>query len=118
MKKAHEIISNLPYFIVGYWVFFYIIGKTDFYHKYMLLIDDLDFIPVGVCLFHFVLNLAFKWVDYSLVKIVLICTMIMICGMYKLRDAVSDLIYWNLYLHILFGGISIAVFTYFLSKNE
>lgn len=118
MKKAHKIISNLPYVIIGYWVFFFIIGKTEFYHKYMLLMDDLDFIPVCVSVFHFFLNLVFKWTEYNSSKKVLICTIVMICGLYKLRDSVSDLIYWNLYLHILFGGIIIALFTYFYTSRK
>ncbi len=118
MKKFHKIISNLPYFIVGYWVLFYIIGKTEFYHNNMLLLDDLDFIPVCLCVFHFILSLIYKWVEYSQTKIVLICTIIMISAMYKLRDSVDDSIYWNLYLSTLFGGIVLAVLTYFITRTK
>ena len=118
MKKAHEIISNLPYLIIGYWVLFYLIGKTEFYHNNMLWMDDLDFIPVCVCVFHFILSLVYNWVDYNQIKIVLICTIIMISAMYKLRDSIQDSIYWNLYLSTLFGGILTAVLTYFYTRRE
>jgi hypothetical protein len=117
MKKAHEIISNLPYFIVGYWVLFYIIGKCGFYHKSFLLLDLIDFAPVCVSVFHFILNFVFNWVVYNKSKIVLICTIIAISGMYKLRYSIDDNIYWVLYLSTLFGGIAIALLTYFISRK-
>ncbi len=118
MKKAHEIISNLPYLIIGYWVLFYIIGKCGFYHKNFELLDLIDFATVCVCVFHFIFNLIYKWVDYSQVKIVLICTIIMISAMYKLRDSIENSIYWNLYLSTLFGGIVLALLTYFITRRE
>ena len=118
MKKAHKIISNLPYLIVGYWVLFYIIGKTEFYHNNMLWMDDLDFIPVCICVFHFVLNSLYNWIKYTTPQTVLICSIIIISAMYKLRDSVDDSIYWNLYLSTLFGGILTAVLTYLFTRRQ
>jgi len=118
MKKFHKIISNLPYVIVGYWVLFYIIGKLGFYHKYFELLDLIDFAPVCVSVFHFILNLHYDWINYSYDKVVLICTMIQISAMYLVRDSIQGDLYWWIYLPTLIGGIIIAFLTYLFTRRE
>jgi hypothetical protein len=118
VKKIHEIISNLPYVIIGYCLLFYIIGTIGFYHEYFLILDDLDFIPVAVCLLHFGYCLLRKLPYYNSVKTVLVCAIILLFLMYKLRHSIDDDIYWILYLSALFGGIVTALLTYFITRRE
>ena len=118
MKRFHEIISNLPYFMVGYCLLFYIIGTLGFYHEYFLILDTIDIIPVAICLLHFAYCLLYKLPYYNMVKVVLVCIIIELFLMYKLRDSVSDVIYWILYKTTLFGGIVLALLTYFYTRRE
>ena len=118
MKKAHEIVSILPYVIVGYWVLFYFMGKCGFYLEYFELLDLIDCALVCISVFHFLLNTVYNWTYYSKSKGILICTIIMISAMYKLRYSIDDHIYWNLYLSTLFGGIVLALLTYFITRRE
>lgn len=118
MKKAHEIVSNLPYLIVGYWVLFYLIGKCRFYHKHFELLDLIDCALVCISVFHFLLNTVYNWTYYSKAKGILICSIIIISAMYKLRDSIDNHIYWTLYLSTLFGGIVLSLLTYFIIRRE
>jgi hypothetical protein len=101
----NDTISKLPFIIIFYWVLSLICINTQWYIDNYIILDYLDYLPVCLCVFHFLLKPTF----YNKTKSVLVYTIIAICIFQRLQLTLNVDLYRNIYESILILGICFAL---------
>jgi hypothetical protein len=115
MNKA---ISNLPFVIVAYWLLCLYFYHSAFYLENYLMLDLLDTIPVVISVFHFFICMVFYQDVYSPYKGILIYTIIFCCLIAHFKLEFGADLYISAYKSTLFGGIVLALLTYFITRRK
>lgn len=92
------LISNLPKYIVFWWVILICIHKSDFYYYNYITIDKIDTFLVAMSLFHFILKSEF----YNLKKITFIVCIFLILQLQLFNYLLTENQYYFTYKIIIF----------------
>ena len=105
MRKINSLISNLPVFIIYWWLGMLIISHTNFYYKYYTLIDKIDTYVIIFLLMHLLFFSKF----YSNKKIIFVITILIILQIQLINIYVNNTTYFLMYTIAILSPIICSI---------